>query len=104
MTAGSSTSPHREANDSAGDKRVIQALYKSYRIWLQSSSSSPKAQKAIQALKIMLGKARKSKDTSISEFSEEDVELSVSYNSTFELPTGMLLYIYNCPLYLYLQK
>ena len=94
MMAGSSTCHHGEAMDSARDEKVIQALHESYRIWLQSSSSSREAQKAVQVLKIMLGKARKSKDTSTSEFSEEGFDLSVSYNNTFELPTGMLLYVY----------
>lgn len=42
------------------DKRdnVMQALHESYRILLQSSLSSREAQKAAQALKIMLGKGR----------------------------------------------
>ena len=104
MTAGSSTCPHGEAIDSAKEEKVIQALHESYRIWLQSSSSSREAQKAVQVLKIMLRKARKSKDTSTSEFSEEDFNSSVSYNNTFELPTGMLLYVYKFPSCLYLQK
>ena len=52
----------------------------------------------------MLEKARKSKDTNISKFSEKDVELSISRNNTFELPIDILLYIYKCPSYLYLQK
>ena len=104
MTDGSSTCPHGEALDSARDEKVIQALHESYRIWLQSSSSSREAQKAVQALKIMLGKARKSKDTSTSEFSEEDFELSISRNNTFEFPTGMLLYVYEFSSCLHLQK
>lgn len=94
MTAGSFDCPYGEAMDSARDEKVIQALHESYRIWLQSSSSSREAQKVVQALKILLGKARKSKDTNTSEFSKEDFELSLSHSNTFEFPTGMHLYVY----------
>lgn len=103
MTAGSSIYSHGEAMDSASDEKVIQALHESYRIWLQSSSSSREAQKAAQALKIMLGKARKAKDTGTSEISEDNLELSVGCTNAFELSIGMFLYAYKFSSCLYLQ-
>ncbi|KAL8722749.1 MAG: hypothetical protein Q9225_000810 [Loekoesia sp. 1 TL-2023] len=57
-------SPH-QSNDSATEvarrTTIMQALHESYRIWLQSSRSSWEAQKAAQALEIMLGKEKRAK-------------------------------------------
>ena len=76
--------------DSTRDEKVIQALHESCRIWLQSSSSSREAQKAAEALKIMLGKIRKANDISASEVSEDTFRSSVARNNAFEPSTGML--------------
>ncbi|KAF4625058.1 hypothetical protein G7Y89_g13112 [Cudoniella acicularis] len=46
--------------DREARQRVIIALQESYRIWLKSSNSSREAQKAAEALRIVLGKAKRS--------------------------------------------
>jgi len=49
----------KDRPDTNTSERVIQALNDSYQIWLRSSNSSREAQMAVEALRIVLGKAQK---------------------------------------------
>jgi hypothetical protein len=57
LDQGQSSSGESLAEETETSQRVVSALNNSYLIWLRSSSSSREAQKAAEALRIVLGKA-----------------------------------------------
>lgn len=57
LARGIPATPNGTVMSRIGRDDVIRALLESYRIWLQSSSSSREARKAVEVLRIILGKA-----------------------------------------------
>lgn len=67
---------------------VIHALHESYKIWLRSSGSSREAQKAAEALRIVLGKVSRSMNAGAFGYRDQPPQSSPANSTTFEFPQG----------------
>lgn len=88
MAERSSARINEEALDKEGDD-VTHALCESYKIWLQSSKSSREAQKAAEALRIVLGKAKRASMTRVADNVGNSPGLSLISSDAFAFPTGI---------------
>ena len=95
LTAGVSSTPSEELCDDSRRDDVISALLESNRIWLQSSSSSREARKAVEALKIVLGKAKRADVIKIARSSHEPPNLLPIGNAApaFSMSMHTLYYV-----------
>lgn len=90
LSATLSSRINRETIEKGRGDDVTNALYESYKIWVQSSKTSREAQKAAEALKIVLGKAKRVSMTRAADNMDDSPELSLVGNDAFAFPTGML--------------
>ncbi|MCJ1268380.1 hypothetical protein MMC22_008268 [Lobaria immixta] len=82
-----------QINGEAGDKRrgddVTHALHESYKIWLKSSKSSREAQKAAEALNIVLEKVKAASVAREADNVDNFPEFSFVSTNDFAFPIGM---------------
>lgn len=89
IAARSSSQINGRAVDKGRGDGVIHALCESYKIWLRSSKSSREAQKAAEALQIVLEKVKMASMTAMAD-GMDNSELSFVSKDTFSFLTGML--------------